>query len=177
MPQIRVTRKFATDLHLKVLPEPVRKASPLDDWVIDLLCISRRKVAMVTQAQTFFTFFIPYTDVAGAKNVVAGLQGKLERWLYDFGFERYIEELNRVFAEPVVYCKTQDRRMLGHINDFKRCTVCHLDWYETSFDQSSQRLMDNINEMPVNLFSVGSIFPRDRMKAALSNWRPIAEPR
>lgn len=60
MPRIRITRKFADDLSIKTLQEPVRKISPLDDWVVDLLRISGRKVAMVTQTQTFFTFFIPY---------------------------------------------------------------------------------------------------------------------
>lgn len=91
--------------------------------------------------------------------MIESLVSRLEQWLYTFGFERHIDEMNRIFAEPIVYSKTQDPRMTGHLNDFKKCAVFDLDWDSVSFEEVNQCLMDRINGMPVNL-----------CKAALHLW-------
>lgn len=66
MPQFRLTQKYAKDYKIKELSEPAVIAHPLDDWFIDVIRANRKKIAMVTHAQSTLTFFIPYSEAGGA---------------------------------------------------------------------------------------------------------------
>lgn len=168
MPQIRITQKFAVDCRCGKLQNPRKRNSFFDDWVIDVFRISRKKVAIISHAQTLLTFLIPYSQVGGAKGIYECIPVLLQQFLYDHGFEEYLSEMEQVFASPLEYCKTQDRRMIGHMNDFKRCIIGQVQWKEISFEEIDwDELMDDTNQMPINLHSVGFTSPIELINDAL----------
>jgi hypothetical protein len=65
MPQFRLTQKYAKDCRINTLLEPQPVVHPLDDWFIDVMRVHRKKIAMVTHAQSTFTLFIPYAEIGG----------------------------------------------------------------------------------------------------------------
>jgi hypothetical protein len=122
VPQFRLTQKFATDCKIKQLVEPVMTAHPLDDWFIDRLIIDRKKVAMITHGKSTFSFFIPYADAGGAKNLIDYFKGQLKGLFLRNSLSALALEVDKIFAEEPVFTKTVDRKILGHMNDFRRCS-------------------------------------------------------
>ena len=51
MPQLRLTQKFAKDLRISNLEEPQNAVSIFDDWVIDIIRVQRKKVAMMVHGR------------------------------------------------------------------------------------------------------------------------------
>jgi hypothetical protein len=154
MPQFRITQKFAMDYKINALHEPLQTVSLFDDWLIDVMRIHRKKVAIVTHTKTLVTFLIPYLQVGGAKSVPECISILLRQFLYDRDFPEYIGEMNQLFAKPSSFCKTQSRQILGHMNDFKRCI--EVQAYHTSFEMIDwDHLMEAINDMPINIRPIG----------------------
>ncbi|MCS5712919.1 DUF6933 domain-containing protein [Candidatus Berkiella aquae] len=119
MPQFRITQKFSKDLKIKTLEEPSSNLSFLDDWFIDVIRIDRKKVAFITHANTLLSFLIPYSHVGGASKVALAIKDKLIKFIFDNKFPQYQEQIEAIFVKDTLYCKTKDRSVLGHMNDFK----------------------------------------------------------
>jgi hypothetical protein len=162
MPQFRLTQKFATDCKIKQLIEPVITAHPLDDWFIDRLIIDRKKVAMITHGKSAFTFFIPYAD--GAKGMIDYFKEQLKDLFLRNSLPTLALEVDKLFAGELVYAKTVDRKILGHMNDFRRCSKPYpgdpypIDW---------QDKVERINNMPINADSRNSSFPIENFNELL----------
>jgi hypothetical protein len=122
VPQFRLTQKFATDCKIKQLPEPAATENPLDDWFIDRLIIDRKKVAMITHAKSTFTFFTPYADAGGAKSIIDYFKCQLKELFLANSLPTLALEVDKLFVGKPVYTKTVDRKILGHMNDFRRCS-------------------------------------------------------
>lgn len=120
MAQFRLTQKFADDYKIRPLFEPSQTDSLFDDWVIDVVRIRRKKVAMVTHTRTLITFLISYAEVGGAKNIPACIPLLLKKLLNARGFSEYAGEITELFDNTPLFCKTQNQSILGHMNDFKR---------------------------------------------------------
>ncbi len=121
MPQFRLTQKYAKDARISALSDPLTVVSPLDDWFIDVMRVNRKKIAMVTHAQSTFTLLIPYTKVGGAIAIPSNIGILLKEFLCKHNLSKWVGHLNKLFSEPIRFCKTGDRKILGHMNDFKRC--------------------------------------------------------
>lgn len=119
MPQFRITQKFSKDLKIKILDEPSSNLAYLDDWFIDVIRIDRKKVAFITHTNTLLSFLIPYSHVGGASKVALAIKDKLIKFIFDNKFPQYQEQIVKIFDKDVLYCKTKDRSVLGHMNDFK----------------------------------------------------------
>ncbi len=164
MRQFRLTQKFATDCKIKQLVEPIMTAHPLDDWFIDRLIIDRKKIAMITDGKSTFTFFIPYTDAGGAKNIIEYFKGQLKDLFLHNSLSVLALELGKLFAEAPTYTKTVDRKILGHMNDFRRCTEPYPgDPYPIDWQDKAER----INNMPINAGSRNSSYPIENFNELL----------
>ncbi len=151
MPQLRLTQKFAKDLKLKNLNEFKEVSSLFDDWVVDVVRVNRKKIAMVTHVKSLLTFFIPYQSIGGAKNIPQAIGVLLSEWIANNGYSRYYQEINELFNQPFHFCKTSDRKVLGHMNDFKRCAS--FTWCRCPFDKINWiELADDIADMPVTTY-------------------------
>lgn len=125
--QFRLTKKFAKDIKASQLCEPMDTINPLDDWFIDVMRVARKKVAMVTHAKSTYTFFIPYELAGGAKSIPESLIVSLRYLLHRHDVTNYEESLDALMTSEPIFCKTVDRKILGHMNDYKRCSDYILD--------------------------------------------------
>lgn len=164
MPQFRLTQKFATDCKVKRLLEPVITTHPLDDWLIDRMIVDRKKIAMITHAKSTFTFFIPYADAGSAKGMIAYFKNQLKELFQQNSLTALALEVEKLFAEEPTFTKTVDRKILGHMNDFKRCAQPYpndtypIDW---------QDIAERINNMPIDAGSRDSSYTIERFNALL----------
>jgi len=161
MPQFRLTHKYAKDCQISTLSQPQAINHPLDDWFIDIIRINRKKIAIATHAQSTFTLFIPYAEVGGAKEIPENIGILLKIFLQNHGLSEWSKQVEILFSEPITFCKTVDKKILGHMNDFKWCAASYIDdspgcLHPIDWNQVANR----INTMPVN-FSLANqfIFP------------------
>lgn len=174
MPQFRLTQKYAKDCHMTILAEPEPVDHPLDDWFVDVMRVDRKKIAMVTHAQSTFTFLIPYAEVKKATAVPEYMSRLLVKFLQEQNLSQWVEQAALLFSGSKRFCKTADRKILAHMNDFKRCVdgftkyspICEhpIRW---------EQVANMINEMPVN-FSVANqyIFPKEMLKNLIAHVDP-----
>lgn len=120
--QLRLTKKFAADMKVDQLCEPVIISNPLDDWFIDVIRVARKKIAMITHAKSTYTFFIPYELAGGAKAMPEALIVQLRYLLHRHDVINYSDDVDALMASKIRFCKTVDRKILGHMNDYKRCS-------------------------------------------------------
>ncbi len=119
MAQFRLTHKFASDLKVSLREFPNPQNHPLGDWICDVFRVDRRKVALVTHAETLISFLFPYREIGGVKNVLGFLPIELESFLMEKGLGDWIPSALEIFHQEPVFTKTKDRKALGHMNDFK----------------------------------------------------------
>jgi hypothetical protein len=81
---------------------------------------------MITHGKSAFTFFIPYTDASGAKGMIDYFRGQLKEQLIRNSLPALALEVDRLFKDEPTYTKTVDRKILGHMNDFRRCSEAYL---------------------------------------------------
>lgn len=152
MPQYRLTRKFAEHLKITRLQDPLPATALLDDWCIDGIILQRKRIAMATHAKSLLTFLLPYSLVGGGRNVPDCLPVLLEEFLFAHGLDELARQVHRTFSGTPYFCKTANRPVIGHMNDFKRCLsvmVAVQDFPETQADWDA--LAETINNTPVNV--------------------------
>ena len=152
MPQIRLTKKCVKKLKIKDPSEPASTMSPFDDWAINLIFIYRKKVAMITHVKSALTFILPCKQAGGIKGVIANIAVLLIRWLNENSLTEFIPQVKELFAQPFVFCKVQDRRILGIMNDFKRCVGCYR--YSNYEDINWDYLSNITNDIPIDVVKI-----------------------
>lgn len=144
MAQFRLTDKFAKDLKTSLNKLPEVTYYPLDDWIGDVFRIERKKVAILTHAQTFITFVFPYSEIGGAKNVLDFLPVELEDYLRSQDLDEHVEAMIKNFNLPPSFTKTNNRKILGYMSEFKRMVECSMNGYDVNWHDISFRLNDTI---------------------------------
>lgn len=146
MPQFHLTQKFATDCKIKQLLEPTTTMHPLDDWFVDRMIVDRKKIAMITHGKSAFTFFIPYAEAGGAKEMFIYFKNQLKKLFQHNSLPALALEVDKLFTEEFCFTKTINRKILGHMNDFRRCSQPlpgdppTINW---------QDVAEQINNMPI----------------------------
>ena len=73
-------------------------------------------------------------------------------------------EVEKFFAEEPTFTKTVNRKILGHMNDFRRCGQPYpADTYPVDWHDIAER----INNMPINAGSRDSSYPIEHFNALL----------
>jgi len=164
VPQFRLTQKFATDCKIKQLHEPFTTTHPLNDWFIDRMIVDRKKIAMIIHAKSTFTFFIPYADAGSAKGMIGYFKNQLKELFQKNSLPALVLEVEKLFAEEPIFVKTVDRKILGHMNDFKRCAEPYpsdplpVDWHD---------IAERINNMPTKGGEQDWLYPVERFNNLL----------
>lgn len=163
--QFRLTRNFARDSKIKKLIEPNIDTKLLDDWFVDYMLTPRKKVAIITHAKTAFTFFISYEEAGGAKNIPKYFQKVLNQFFTQHALPDLADEVVFLFSEGVTFTKTVDRKILGYMNDFIRCSQ-PLPTDTGQFDCIAEA--EHINNMPINLTSRYATYAIDQFNELLN---------
>ena len=91
-------------------------------------------------------------------------------FLYREELTHHLDELERLAKSDIVYCKTVDRNILGHMNDFKRCVSFRLEENPTDFEGAEKM----IAQIPVNIKSLSYTTPVDCMRDLLNNYSKMS---
>lgn len=164
MPQFRLTQKFAADCKIRQLNNPAITTHPLDDWFIDRMIADRKKIAMITHGKSTFTFFIPYADAGGARKIISCFKMQLQELFQKHSLPVLAMEIDKLFTGECIFTKTVDRKILGHMNDFRYCSTPYegdplpVDWNDTA---------ERINNMPTKGSGGDYLYPIDRLNALL----------
>lgn len=119
---------------------------------------------MITHAKSIFTFFIPYADAGGSKGIINHFQMQLKNLFLRNSLTELTTEVDNLFSSELVFTKTVDRKILGHMNDFRRCSEPYSgDPYPVDWIDAAER----INNMPINAGTRDSSYPLERFNALL----------
>lgn len=119
---------------------------------------------MITHAKSAFTFFIPYADAGSAKGIIVYFKNQLKELFQENSLPALAWEVEKLFAEEPTFTKTVDRKILGHMNDFRRCAQPYpgdtypIDWHD---------IAERINNMPINAGSRDSSYPIEHFNTLL----------
>jgi len=162
---IRCTQKLLKEINKKPTTpiEPIR--SILGSWHANLLRIERRKCVLITNDSTLYTLFIPSLRKPDFQhfNLVFG-QHLFKNLLHE-GFSQKQIETVLDEHEEIHYAKTNNRSVLGSMNDQK----VQLEWRiylnggleETSTYDLNRELNRNI------LSAIGRNYPIEMLKEKL----------
>lgn len=156
MAQFRLTKKYADDLKVSKLALPTPVTPIYDDWVIDVIRVQRKKVAMMTHVKSLLTFLLPYEEVGGAKSVPDCIGVLLDAFVRENDLEIAENQIEKIFSTPPTFCKTDNRKVLGHMNDFKSCVQAFVAHYGGNFvDIDWDDVMHSVNNTLVGVQGYG----------------------
>lgn len=113
---IRCTKKLLAELP-SPLEEAVSKSTILGDWHANLLRIERRKCVLFTNNETLFSVFIPMLRKPHFENLASVFLDNLIQTLKSEAFDEIIEQVNNDYTENLTYSTTNNRSVLGSMND------------------------------------------------------------
>ena len=119
---LRCTARVVVRFRLQVLDEPRSSTTVLGSWYANLLNFGRQRLVLCVSERTLLPVLVP------ARN--SEFPGRLPHYvavlLDHLGIPRasVVEEVGRM--SPFEVGRTQDRRVLGVINDFGRMAPYHL---------------------------------------------------
>lgn len=119
MSLIRCTKKLLAELPSTVEGEAF-KATILGDWHANLLRIERRKCVLFTNDETLFSVFVPMLKKTHFQNLSTVFLDYLIETLLLEGFDGIIEKVKSDYANNIVYSKTNNRSVMGSMNDIAR---------------------------------------------------------
>jgi N-acetylglutamate synthase-like GNAT family acetyltransferase len=113
---IRCTKKLLAELPLP-MEKAVSKSTILGDWHANLLRIERRKCVLFTNDETLFSVFIPMLRKPHFENLASVFLDNLIQTLKSEAFNEIIEQVNHDYTGNLIYSTTNNRSVLGSMND------------------------------------------------------------
>ncbi|MCF6777932.1 hypothetical protein L3V83_15320 [Thiotrichales bacterium 19X7-9] len=150
MPQFRLTQKLSKRLKIDDLSEPKVIDEPFyDDWIADIFKIQRKDVIVFMHVKTRIGLSMPLYEIGGAKNILDCFPALLEWHINELLITNYEDFGSRIrnFFEStnlnkIYFCKTSDRSVLTHLNQFKDI----LEYESLKNNVISQRVCDEVTE-------------------------------
>lgn len=120
MAVIRCTKKLLAELPLP-LKDTVTKSTILGDWHANLLRIERRKCVLFINDDTLFSVFISMLKKPHFQNLTSIFLDNLIQTLKSEAFDQIIEQVKEDYTDNLIYSTTNNRSVLGSMNDITRC--------------------------------------------------------
>lgn len=160
MLQLRLTQKAAKDLKVTTLEVPVAQDNLFNDWFINVFVAKRKKVIIFTHCLTKLSFFSLYSEVGGYKNLPTALKIHLTKYLEKIGYSNLQMQIEALFDGAHKYCKTIDKKVLSHMNDFVHGVKGYIEYanikgHQLDWEDITRRIQDT----PMN--SMGFIKPTE----------------
>lgn len=113
---IRCTKKLVSELP-SLREEAVSKSTILGDWHANLLRIERRKCVLFTNNETLFSVFIPMLKKPHFQSLASVFLDNLIQTLKSEALDDIIEQVKDNYTENLTYSTTNNRSVLGSMND------------------------------------------------------------
>ena len=147
---VRCTRKLLRELGIRGddLGSEQRSRDLFGDWHANLLHVDRRKCLLLTDTCTLFTVFVPAILKRDLQDFSGLLRASCARALSSHGIDcRAIPKLDR--DEPVVFGKTNNRHVLGSMNDYAFHFKFHIASEGGLGRANIERLNHRLSKMPL----------------------------
>ncbi|MFI4938094.1 MAG: DUF6933 domain-containing protein [Candidatus Berkiellales bacterium] len=160
MLQLRLTQNIAKDLKVDKLEEPVDPTNPFNDWFLNVFIVNRKKIAIFTHGLTKLSFFAHYSDIGGAKNLPVALRRHLTKYLKKINYSNLQGQVDSLFDGNYIFCKTVDKTVLGHMNDFIHAVKVHIEFSNTTGEHIGwEEITKRVQDTPMN--SIGFTTPAE----------------
>lgn len=136
----------------------------LGDWYVNRLIIDRRPLALLLNARSLLTILLPARDLRSLPDRLPAIVGAR---LHRLGVRSSLIDAETAAMAPVVVAPTNDRHVLGYLNDFGQVLPYALsidEWDETSLPFVEIKLA----RTPCHLGDQSTLFPEDRAPELLA---------
>ncbi len=141
---LRLTRKLADKLKIKSLPEYNDKVSAFDEWYGHLFKVERAQYMLFTNAFSLYSVLFTGKGINDIKTFFETASDRLSEILNNDGFEDMAGRFITNKIEIIDVCKTNNRGILGSINDM----VAHCKIYLTEYQMPLIEISRRLNETP-----------------------------
>ncbi|MBE0551686.1 MAG: hypothetical protein IH619_04825 [Ignavibacterium sp.] len=141
---LRLTRKLADKLKIKSLSEYDDKVSAFDEWYGHMFIADRAQYMLFTNAYSLYSVLFTGKGINDIKTFFETVSYCLSEVLSADGFEIMIGRFITDKIEIIDVCKTNNRGILGSINDM----VAHCKFYLTEYQMTPLKISRKLNEMP-----------------------------
>ena len=141
---LRLTRKLADKLKLKSLSESDDQVSAFDEWYAHLFIASRTQYMLYTNAYSLYSVLFPGKGINDIKTFFETAIHCLSEALKKDGFEIMVGRFITDKIEIIDVCKTNNRGILGSMNDM----IAHSKFYFSDYKMTPLEISKRLNEMP-----------------------------
>jgi hypothetical protein len=165
MQLIRCTGKLQKEMGLKKsdLCEVIPKFSYLGPWHANLIYIDRKKCVVFVNDKTLFNFIATDVSRVQIRELSTLFRGLLQCVLSDGGFDPAVKEKIMAEYDVVAYAKTNNRSVLGSMNDLIFHYKLHIQNAGGVHSYAVPGIIRQLNRMPMQATSYK--FPIEAMRA------------
>ncbi len=149
---LRLTRKLADKIKIKSLPEYNDKVSAFDEWYGHLFIAERAQYILFTNAYSLYSVLFTGKGLNDIKTFFGTAGYCLSKRLENDGFENMVGRFITNKIEIIDVCKTNNRGILGSMNDM----VAHSKFYLTHYQMPLIEISRRLNEMPYSYLKYNS---------------------
>lgn len=153
---IRLTQKLAKKLKVTPIALP-RAPGPLADWTANLFNVGRTQYILLTNSASLYATVLPGRGLNSPQAFTDRAIATLLDQLSVEGYAGIIEQLIAHTAE-IVFAKTDDRSLLGSMNDQVRCAMSYLERVGDTTSNATSKL----NAMPMGALDYR--FPQEALE-------------
>jgi len=148
---IRCTAKVLKELgvsrsQIKDYPD---QPGPLQEWYANLFYRNRKKCLIFTNTDSLFSFIVPYVYRKDIKNILELFRKGLSKALFYETFDA--EQIKKIMslADDVIIAKTNNRSVLGSMNELVFQCQVYLDMHEDEGEKGLILASHKLNETPM----------------------------
>lgn len=165
MQLIRCTKKLQKEMGLKQssLVETSSDTSFLGSWHANLIHIDRRKCILFVNDKTLFNFIAPDATRAQIRELDVLFRSYLSCVLSEEGIKLPQKAKFMAEAEEVAYSNTNNKSVLGSMNDLAFHYKLHINATGGVHSSSVPSIISQLNHMPMK--AIKYAYPVDELKA------------
>ncbi len=160
---LRFTKKLADKLKIKSPQDCEDEINPFEEWYGHLFTSNRIQYILFTNAYSLYSIVVPAKGILTIRNFMDLTFSSLYEALLNDGLEMAMEKYIIPKTEIIDICKTNNRGILGSMNDMIRLSKFFLAEYDLTLIEISKSL----NETPFSYIKYES--PLSMIKQLMVN--------
>ncbi len=137
---LRFTKRLADKLKIKSPQNCEYELNPFEEWYGHLFTANRIQYILFTNAYSLFSIVIPAKGILSLRDFMDLTFSSLNEELKNVGLEMIMQKYITPKTEVIDVCKTNNRGILGSMNDMIHHSKYFLIEYNLSLTEISKRL-------------------------------------